>query len=130
MGSIIKQHLVLDYNLWQTMASLQIRIKTPLIWGKVDLHIDTNTYKEGNKFNGDQYSIQLNTILDEWVTVARRSEVGGSRQYFYPESGVMVQSPDKGFVYGDICRWLAEEINQHTMTESLCDKNRHWTESI
>ena len=42
----------------------------------------------------------------------------------------MVQMPDKGFVYGDICKWVTEEITQHATVKYLLGKNKHWTTAI
>ena len=72
----------------------------------------------------------MNTVVDEWVGLARKGNVGTCKQYFYPESGVMVKLPDKGYVYGDICKWVMEEINQHAMIKYLFGKNKYWTLGI
>ena len=130
VGENIKQHLVLDYDLWQAMDSLQALIHTPLKWEKVDSHIEGEVYKEGTSPKGDQYSIHLNMVVDKWAGVARKSNVGGCKQYFYPDSGVMVQLPDKGYIYGDICKWATEKINHHAMIKYLLGTNKHWTEGI
>ena len=42
----------------------------------------------------------------------------------------MVQLPNKGCVYRDICRWVAEEINQHQIIKYLWGKNPHWNDTI
>ena len=42
----------------------------------------------------------------------------------------MVQMPDKGYIYGDITKWVTEEINQHAMIKYLFGKNKHWTTGV
>ena len=119
VGDNINQHLVLDYDLWQAMDSLQASIHTPLKWEKVDSHIEGKVYKEGTSPKGDQCSIRLNMVVDEWAGVGRKSNVGGCKYYFYPKSGLMVQLPDKGYIHGDICKWTTEKINKHAMIKYL-----------
>lgn len=62
------------------MDSLQALIHTPLKWEKVDSHIAGKVYKEGTLPKGDQYSIRLNTVVDEWEGVARKSNVGDQKK--------------------------------------------------
>lgn len=82
-------------------------------------------YKVGVTPKDDKYYVRLNTVVDKWIGVDRKTNAGGCRQYFYPESGVMAQMPDKGFIYSDICRWMTEEINQHAMSKYLWGGNPH-----
>ena len=63
-------------------------------------------------------------VVDEWAGLARNSNVGRCKQYFYPESGVMVQLLDKGYIYGDICKWTTEELNNHAMIKYLMGGNK------
>ena len=84
-GNNIKDHLVLDYDLWKAMDSLQELIHTPLRWEKVDSHIEGRVYKEGTSPKGDQYSIRLNGVVDEWAGLARK---GGDRDISIFLSGV------------------------------------------
>ena len=42
-------------------------MSTPLKWEKVDSHIEGKVYKEEVEPNGDEYSIRLNTGVDEWA---------------------------------------------------------------
>ena len=53
VGDNINQHLVLDYDLWRVMNSLQDLISTPLKWEKVDSHIEGRVYKDGVTPKGD-----------------------------------------------------------------------------
>ena len=80
VGDNIKDHLVLDYDLWQAMNSLQALIHTPIRWEKVDSHIEEKTYKDGATPKGDQYSIRLNKVVDEWAGLTRQGNVGKCQQ--------------------------------------------------
>ena len=39
------------------------KINMGIQWKKVDSHIETRTYKEGQTPAGDEYSIRLNTLI-------------------------------------------------------------------
>ena len=66
--SNIKAHMVLDYDMWQVMNTLQQKINFQLIWEKVDSHIDTKVYKEGTKPKGDTLPIRLNKQVRESIS--------------------------------------------------------------
>ena len=98
VGENINKYLVLDYDLWQAMTSMQALISTPLTWEKVDSHIEGKVYTKGVSAKGDQHSIKLNKVMDGWAGTARKGNQGQCTQYFYPESGVMVKLPNKCYV--------------------------------
>ena len=64
MGNNLKNHLVLDYDLWRSMVSLIDLIQTSMQWEKVDSHIEGKIFKEGSQFKGGTCSIWLNTVVD------------------------------------------------------------------
>ena len=99
-GDNIKDHLVLDYDLWQTMMNIQKLISIPLKWEKVDSHIEGKVFKEGVEPKGDEYSIRLNTVVDEWAGKAREAHRGQYPQYLYPDGVVMVKKGDGRYKYG------------------------------
>lgn len=41
---------------------------------------------------------------------------------------MIIQMPNTRFIYGDICRWVTEEINQYAMIKYLLGKHPHWIE--
>ena len=45
VGNTIKNHLVLDYDLWRVMVGLIELIQTPIQWEKVDSHIEGKIYR-------------------------------------------------------------------------------------
>ena len=67
----IKDHLVLDYDMWSVMNMLQGKILIPLRWNKVDSHISERVYSEGTRPAGDEFSIRLNEVMDKWAEKAR-----------------------------------------------------------
>ena len=42
----------------------------------------------------------------------------------------MVKLQNDRFIYGDICRWVTEEINQDNILKYMFGKNRHWNQAI
>ena len=102
VGDNIKTHMVLDYDLWRSMAGLIEMIKTPLQWEKVDSHIEGRVFKDGMKPKGNEFSIRLNTVVDGWAGIAREQHRGEYPQHLYPESGVMVQRANKFFINGKV----------------------------
>ena len=68
--------------------------------------------------------------MDEWAGNTRRASGGSYTQYFYPESAVMVKLPKDSFIYGDICRWATDEINQDDLLKLLFGNNPYWTQVI
>ena len=125
-----KDHLVLDYDLWQTMMSIQRLISIPLKWEKVDSHIEGKVYKEGVEPNGDEFSIRLNTVADDWAGKARTSHSGQYPQYFYPDGVVMVEMGDGTLINGDIGNVITDYITRDPMIKFLMGKNPHWNEEI
>ena len=65
MGSDLKAHLFLDYDLWRFMNMLQSRIEIDIRWRKLDSYIDTRSYKDRQTPAGDELTIQLNTMMDK-----------------------------------------------------------------
>lgn len=61
---------------------------------------------------------------------ARLGYQGQYQQYVYPESGVVVKLPNNRFMYGDIGRWVTEEINKHKMIRYFWGKNPHWNNVV
>ena len=57
VGDNIKNHMVLDYDLWRVMVGLIELIQTPIQWEKVNSHIEGKIFKEGTIPKGDKYSI-------------------------------------------------------------------------
>ena len=72
----------------------------------------------------------MNTVVNAWAGAAREEHTGPIPQYFYPESGVMVVRSNNRLIYGDICKWMTEEINQEKMIKYLWGKNPHWYDKI
>ena len=70
-GKTLKERMVIDYDLWMVIQSLQNKVKFKLAWHKVDSHIETRTYKHGAKPQGDAYSIRLNQRVDVWAGETR-----------------------------------------------------------
>jgi len=62
-----------------------------------------------------------------------RGGKGGSRRsmlaIFCPESGVMVQMHNNSLIYGDICKWVTEEITQNKLIKYFWGKNLHWDDN-
>ena len=44
-----------------------------ICWKKVDSHIETQVYKEGQSPAGDEVSIRLNKVVDVWAGDAREA---------------------------------------------------------
>ena len=42
----------------------------------------------------------------------------------------MAKLPNNRFIYGDMCRWATDEINQDALLKLLLGKNPHWTQDI
>lgn len=122
MGNNIKDHLVLDYDLWQTMMHILDLITIPLKGGKVDSHIKGKAFKEGIEPKGNKYS-RLNTVVDEWVGSARTAHKGQYPQQLYPDGVVMVKKGDGCFIYGNIANVVTWDINQNLMIKCLMEKN-------
>ena len=49
---------------------------------------------------------------------------------FYPDAGVMVKMQKQGLIYGDIQKWVTEEITQDKIIKYLWGKNPHWNDTI
>ena len=71
----MKDHLVLNYDLLREVEYLQSKIINPIKWNKVDSHINTRKYKEGQTPQGDIFSIMLNEVVDKWVGEVREAVV-------------------------------------------------------
>ena len=117
-GQILKENMVLDYDLWMLMKMLQTKIKSKLYLGKVDSHIETKPYKQGVTSKGDKHSIQLNRQVDKWASHAREEceealKGAETTKYFYKESHIMVQLRGHKLIYRNIKRWRMR-IYQHT----------------
>lgn len=112
------------------MPSLQALITTPLQWEKADSHVEGKVYPEGVTPKRDKFSIRPNTVVYEWTGMARSASTWSCRQYSYPESGVIVQLPNARFIYGDICRWVTDEINQDNLLKYMFGKKPHWNQVI
>ena len=130
VGDNIKNHLVLDYDLWRVMVGLIELIQTPIQWEKVDSHIEGKIFKEGTQPKGDKYSIRLNTVVDGWAGIAREQYAGSYPQYLYPESGVMVQCASKVLINGKVGGVVTDDINKDKMFKYLWGKNKHWNDDI
>lgn len=65
VGDNLKDHMVLDYNLWRTMMGILDLIYVPLMWEKVNSHIEGIVYKYGAEPKGEQHSIILNMAVAE-----------------------------------------------------------------
>ena len=129
-GDNIKDHLVLDYDLWQSLMSIQKLIHIPLKWEKVDSHIEGKVFKEVVEPKGDEYSIRLNTVADEWAGNARKAHTGIYPQFLYPEGVVMVEKGDGTLINGDIGKVMTESITRDPMIKFLMGKNPHWDVDI
>ena len=57
------------------MEILQELITIPLLWKKVDSHIENKVYKPEVKPNGDEFTIYLNKAVDKWADQAREEMV-------------------------------------------------------
>ena len=67
VGTNLKDHGVLDYDLWKEMIMLQRKIKIPIKWDTVDSHIENRVYREGKGPEGNKFSLHLNKVVDEWA---------------------------------------------------------------
>ena len=126
----MKDHMVLDYDMWRLQNDIQQKLIIPLRWEKVDSHIEGRVYKEGQKPHGDEYSIRLNTVMDTWAENIRESVKGASKnsrnpQVWYKESQIMVALKDNEMIYGDIEKRTTFHINKEKMVEYLLSKNSH-----
>ena len=120
----------MDYDLWQTMMNIQKLISIPLKWEKVDSHIEGKVFKEGVEPKGDEYSIRLNTVVDEWAGKARTSQSGQYPQYLYPDGVVMVKTGNGRIINRNIGKTVTDYINQGPMIKFLIGKHPHWNEEI
>ena len=82
---------------------LQQRLSISIRWNKVDSHIETWVYKEGQSPAGDALSIRLNQVVDAWAGEAWEAgqhtvESMWNPQIFYDESQIMVRAPSQRFI--------------------------------
>lgn len=63
----LNSHLVLDYDMRIETIMVMKMIQIPIIWSKVDSHIEERVYKKGEAPKWDEFSIGLNTQVDEWA---------------------------------------------------------------
>ena len=49
---------------------LQGKITMDIVWAKVDFHIESRIYKDGQPAAGDKFSIRLNKVMDIWASEA------------------------------------------------------------
>jgi hypothetical protein len=134
-GKSLKDNLVLDFDLWKVMRMLQQRITFNLTWNKVDSHIESRKYAYGATPKGDECSIRLNQKVDKWAEEAR---VLGERllgneaspQYFYKPSTIMAKLGQSQLLYGDITKYIREDISKRNLRQHLMQKNPAWTDTI
>lgn len=135
MGRDLTTQLVLDYDLRSVMNMQQHRLSMSIRWKKVDSHIETRVYKDGQTPAGDEFSIRLNIIVDVWASTARKvGQIGvesvRSPQFFYDERQIMVKTTSQRFIYGNITGIFIDKISQVGLIAYLREKNPRWTDVI
>lgn len=103
----LKTHMLLYYDICMVMNMLQDKLRIPVRWHKVDSYIKIRVYNEGTKPEGDEFTIRLYTVVDNWAGAAQEEVEGASKEIRAPQIWcavyqVMAQLKDSWLVYGDI----------------------------